>query len=142
MLSALYGWDCLWSPLNTSATELLHCICNIANFDIFYIKYFVKINCSNGFYRLKYIVWEEYIFFLVVYQWFIAWYYKNTVICNSDISLEYWYSNSVTYIEISMEPIYFLPIESNLWWIFKRLVTLVALLLAFLTLFISPTGVL
>ena len=44
-------------------------------------------------------------------------YYKITVTHDSDVGLEHGHSNSVTYVVTSMEPICFLPIESNLWWI-------------------------
>ena len=59
-------------------------------------------------------VWDGNNFFSMVYQWYIACYYKITVIYDSDIGLEYGHSNSVTYVAISVEPIYFLPTESNL----------------------------
>ena len=34
-------------------------------------------------------VWDGNIFFSMVYQWYIACYYKITVIYDSDIGLEY-----------------------------------------------------
>ena len=58
--------------------------------------------------------WDGNIFFSMVCQWHVACYYKITATHDSDVGLEYGCSNSVTYIEISMEPIYFLLIESNL----------------------------
>ena len=58
---------------------------------------------------------------------------------DSDVGLEHGCSNSVACVATSVEQICFLPIESNLWRTWKRLVTLVALLLASLTLFEPPT---